>query len=251
MSLALWMWCWLAGAAELYPPDDSILLQQSRWTRLSWDLPGQNFDLEVSSQGRIVERSRLTFNYFELKVAPGQSYNWSVRSDRGSSHAGHFEVAATHEFHCDGQTGTGEPGGRVEARLERGNGRMQLFLSCPHHRLHYVFADAGVKFLISARGGKGRPGAPGLDVPNNPCHPGHPGGPGGWGGEVRISTLSVPWRDYLRVDVSGGEGGPGGRGGRALFSHVSGYDSPRPIGPTGPPGQPGRTGTVVTRIVQP
>ncbi|MBS2034049.1 hypothetical protein JST97_03625 [bacterium] len=187
----------------------------------------------------------------EIRVAPGQQYRWLVRSNLGGSLNSQFGVAREFEFHCDGQAGTGEPGGRVEARLERQNGLMELFVSCRHHRLYYVFGEPGVKFLLSARGGSGRQGAPGLDVPNNPCRPGNPGGSGGWGGQVRILTSTAPWRDFLKVDVSGGEGGPGGRGGRALFSHVSGYDSPRPIGPSGPQGQPGREGSVLTGIGQP
>jgi hypothetical protein len=245
-----WLGLWLLGA-ELYPPPDSVLLQRAELVPLHWDLPGQSFRLEVSCAGRVMERRTLSGSEYRLKVEPGRKYEWWVRSNLGEQAGGRFEVAREYEFHCDGQVGTGEPGGRVEARLERRAGRMNLFLNCRHRHAHYVFVEPGVQFLITARGGEGRQGSPGLDVPNNPCRPGNPGGTGGWGGYVHISTVSCPWRDFLIVDVSGGPGGPGGRGGRALFSHVSGYDSPRPIGPSGPVGEAGKAGTVVTTIVQP
>ena len=241
----------LAGELEAYPPGDCILLQRASTVPLRWKLPGQHFQLEVVSPGQAPFQRELEVDHFALAVKPGGEYQWTVTSNLKGRFTRHFWVARELEYHRDGQNGTGEPGGHIQARLQREGTGMNLFLQCGPERLHYLFAESGLKFLISARGGQGREGQPGMDVPNNPCRPGCPGGAGGWGGEVRIATVSCPWRDYLEVDVSPGQGGPGGRGGRAVWSHVAGYDSPRPQGPQGPNGPAGKAGTVVTTIGQP
>ncbi|MBN9420130.1 MAG: hypothetical protein J0I12_32070 [Candidatus Eremiobacteraeota bacterium] len=236
-----------AGIAD-YPPSDCILLQRGTTVPLRWNLPGQHFQLEVVSPGQPVILRSLEERRFDLTVAPGRVYRWTVTSNGKARMTRSFSVAGEFAYHRDGHNGTGEPGGHIQARLERDSAGMNLLVDCAQDRLHYLFVEPNLKFLLSARGGDGREGQPGMDVPNNPCRPGNPGGAGGWGGEVRIRTVSAPWRDYLEVDVSPGQGGPGGRGGRAVWSHVAGYDSARPQGPQGPPGPAGRMGTVITSI---
>ena len=236
-----------AGIAD-YPPPDCILLQRGTTVPLTWSLPGQHFQLEVVSPGQPVLRRSLDERHFDLAVAPGRAYRWTVTSNLKARFTRSFSVAGEFAYHRDGQNGTGEPGGHIQVRLERDSAGMNLLVRSAQDRLRYLFVEPNLRFLLSARGGDGREGQAGMDVPNNPCRPGCAGGAGGWGGEVRITTVSSPWRDYLDVDVSPGQGGPGGRGGRAVWSHVAGYDSARPQGPQGPTGTAGREGTVTTTI---
>lgn len=244
----MWFWLWLVSAGlekttPVYPPAGCILLQRASTVPLSWQLSGQRFQLEILSQGSTLRKETLTGSTFELPVTPGTGYGWTVTSNTGQTLTRSFSVARDFEFHRDGKHGIGEPGGRIEARLERDAAGMNLFLTSGKDSFHYLFAEPGLQFLISARGGDGKTGGPGQITPYRPCRGGQPGGTGGWGGDVRITTVSVPWRDYLRVDVSPGKGGPGGPGGVAVFDEGQG-----PEGEVGPPGRPG---TVTTFIAQP
>ena len=141
-----------------------------------------------------------------------------------------------------GLGGTG--GGILRCRLSRDQAGMHLVLWHPGGRNHYLFAQPGLRFSVTARGGEGawgRDGRDGTEEGTAAGEPGVDGTPGGNGGRVVISTGSAPWREFLDVDVSLGKGGRGGKGG---LYQGSTYERARD-GRDGADGFPGRVETVI------
>jgi hypothetical protein len=242
---------WPPGAA-LYPPDQVIVLHRSPEFRLRWRLPGTKFRATLHEGERLKMTSTLSQSEWKVPVRPGAPYTWTVTPlqevpPKTSTH--HFRVAPVLEYHSRGRDGgpgeTGSSGGQVQAELRRDEAGMNLFVTERKRTLHYLFTEPGSRFLISARGGLGGAGVAGKSFKSLAECVGGRGGAGGWGGSVRIITHTVPWRQYLDVDVSAGTPGEGGMGGE----YYNDEDLTR--APDGSPGQPGRAGTIQTVIEAP
>lgn len=247
----LWLWLWLAVSqpAADYPPNGVTLLQTWGKVRLRWHLKGP-VRLRVWQKDREVVSRSLSESSAWVDVEPGAPVRWQVSSARGKSLESEFSVCERPEFHLDGAAGGGA-GGRLRVRLSRDDAGMHMILWHPKGREHYLFAQVGLKFKLTARGGAGvagRAGASADDTRRFP-EPGQNGTAGGNGGNVVISTGSAPWRDYLEVDVRAGAGGKGGKGGKfSKYQDEGGYgdrDLSEANGKDGADGFPGRVETVI------
>lgn len=250
----IWLWLWLVVARPTFndPPDGVILQQDSGLVKL----PGSSYRLQVWEDSRLILSQGLSAQQHSITVHRGKPARWQVTSAQGSHFSSEFSVAETAEYHLDGNPGLpigekyrglgGTSGGSLRCRLSRDSAGMHLILWHPKGRSHYLFAQPGLRFSLTARGGEGAPGRDGRDeYPSEesgyPAEPGVDGTAGGNGGRIIISTGSSPWREYLEVDVSLGKGGPGGRGGR----HARSNDDRAPSGRNGADGFPGRVETLI------
>ncbi|MBX3165759.1 MAG: hypothetical protein KF760_00050 [Candidatus Eremiobacteraeota bacterium] len=247
-------WLWLAvprlpvGPA-FYPPDDSILLQNSGQVQLRWTRPGKKFVVRFW-QGEVLQSQvTTTERSFPVSVESGGTYLWSVQSTAGGPVENHaFSVAGSFAYHSDGRSGTasdvrglpGSNGGQLRVELVRDEHGMNLYIVERQASRRYLFCEPGLRFLITARGGNGSDGAAGRDFSSHPQ--GYDGGAAGWGGNIRVLTRNAPWRDYLDLDVTPGQAGRGGRGG----FYQDGDDIVQ--APDGAAGRPGQGGRVDTRL---
>ena len=252
----LWFWIGLAlsRAPGDYPPNGVTLLQTWGKVRLRWHAKGP-VRLQVWQRGQeILSRSLRESNAW-VEVERGEPVRWRVTEARGESSESEFSVCQRPEFHADGEPGRrplgGGGGSRLRVRLSRDDAGMHMILWHPKGREHYLFAQVGLRFRLSARGGAGAPGPAGQNADDDHRfpEPGQDGTSGGNGGNVVISTGSAPWRDYLEVDVSPGAGGKGGKGGAfAKYRDEGGYgdrDLHEANGKDGADGFPGRVETVI------
>lgn len=212
----------------LYPPDDCILLQNENKVILRWPAGASSYALTIYKNGRLHTQRTVHAPGYQFQVQPGSHYLWTVTPEGGAPSSHSFSLPARPEYHADAAEGSGEPGGTVQARLQRRADGMNLWIDSGKDHLHYLFVTPGLRFTISARGGSGHP-------PLDPSGS-QEGTPGGWGGRIEITTASAPWRDYLILDVRGGRGGQGDPGPKSI-----------PVG-DGYEGQPGKPGKVVTKI---
>ena len=248
-------WLWLAvpkvpSGPAYFPPDDCILLQSSGQVRLFWSRPGRNYVVRIWQGGSLQSQVTTTERFFPVTVESGGSYVWSVQSSSGGALETHrFSVTDRFEYHSDGRSGAvegngrgqaGTNGGQVDVDLVRDGYGMNLYISERQRRLRYLFCEPGQRFLITARGGDGGQGADGQSYSLHPQ--GFNGGGAGWGGNIRVTTHTAPWRDYLDFDVTPGKPGPGGSGGW----YQDGDDIVQ--APDGEPGRPGQGGRVETRL---
>ena len=248
-------WLWLAvpqmpSGPAFYPPDESILLQNSGQVRLSWTRPGRKYVVRFWQGESLQSQVTTSERSFPVSVESGGSYAWSVQSSSGGPVDTHyFSVADRFEYHSDGRIGTASSGGRGQAGTNGGQlvvdlvrdvHGMNLYITERQRRQRYLFCEPGQRFSITARGGDG---ARGSDGQSYSLHPqGYDGGGAGWGGNIRVTTHTAPWRDYLDFDVAPGQAGRGGTGGW----YQDGDDIVQ--APDGEPGKPGQGGRIDTRL---
>lgn len=242
---------------EVYPPDGAVLLQRSSpEVTLRWKLPRGQFTAELWSEGNKVSETSLSESSWSVRVQRGQSYGWILRTPQGVHSQGRFSVASELSFSANGRDGApgrpgpaggpGQPGtngGQIEAELRRDEAVMHLRIHTQTQDLHYLFAEPGLHFKITAKGGDGGKGANGDDFRGYESALGRDGGAAGWGGNLKITTFNAPWRDYLEVDLTAGNPGGGGKGGQ-YYSSASTVQ----IAPDGKAGKPGQGGRVETRL---
>ncbi|MBS2035969.1 hypothetical protein JST97_13350 [bacterium] len=247
----------LPGAApEVYPPNGAVLLQRSAEVTLRWKLPRGQFTAELWSEGNKVTETALADSSWSVPVQRGRHYGWILRTPQGVHSQGSFSVADELSFTANGRDGApgrpgpaggpgqaGTNGGQIEAELRRDEAGMHLRIHTQNQNLHYLFADTGLRFKITAKGGNGGKGANGDDFRGYQSAVGRDGGAAGWGGNLKITTYNAPWRDYLEVDLSAGTPGGGGKGGQYYSS-----DSTAQTAPDGNPGKPGQGGRVDTHL---
>lgn len=249
-------WLWLAvpqipAGPAFYPPDESILLQNSGQVRLSWTRPGRQFVVRVWQAETLQTQVTTSERSMPISVEPGAAYAWSVQSATGGPVETHyFSVADRLEYHSDGRSASaagprrqgpaGTNGGQLSLDLVRDAHGMNLYVAERQRRLRYLFCEPGLRFSVSARGGDGGRGSDGQDYSSHPQ--GYDGGGAGWGGNIRVVTHSAPWREYLNLDVTPGKPGLGGRGGW----YQDGDDIVQ--APDGEPGRPGQGGRVDTHL---
>jgi hypothetical protein len=241
-----------------YPPDGAILLQRQSQVTLRWQLPRGEVFAELWSEGNKVLETPLREGSWNVSVERGKAYGWILRTPQGVHSQGSFSVAKDLSFSANGRDGPagrpgpagapGQPGtngGQVEAELRRDGAGMHLRIHTQGQEAHYLFAEPGVKFKLSAKGGNGGRGANGDDFRGYDSAVGRDGGPAGWGGNLKVTTYDAPWRDYLDVDLTAGQPGAPGKGGKYYTS-----DSTVSTAPDGRPGKAGQGGRVDTRLGQ-
>ncbi|MFN8611477.1 MAG: hypothetical protein U0931_28280 [Vulcanimicrobiota bacterium] len=236
LLFCLWM------ALPTYPPDQAIVLSEDSRLTLRWNVPGRSFRVELWEAGGPVQSQLLEQSSWTVSVRPGGDYIWRVTPLGARPSQNHFSVARDYAYHADGRTGSpgknGSNGGQLRLRLAQS----ELWIWDRERQLHFVGLDQRKRFLISARGGDGGKGQDGVEFAEPEAARGQAGGAAGWGGTVEVSTRDAPWRQYLEIDVSGGEGGTGGQGGRYYRNGVL------ERGADGAPGAAGRPGRVLTTI---
>lgn len=242
---------------EVYPPDGTVLLQRSAGeVTLRWKLPRGQFSAELWSEGSKLMDTQLGQSSWTVPVQTGKNYGWILRTSGGVHSQGRFGVAKELSFTANGRDGApgrpgpaggpGQPGtngGQIEAELRRDTAGMHLRIRCQGQDLHYLFAEPGIHFKITARGGDGGKGADGDDFRGYSSAVGRDGGAAGWGGNLKVTTYSAPWRDYLDVELTPGNPGRGGKGGQ-YYSSASDVK----IAPDGQAGKPGQGGRVETHL---
>ena len=242
-----------------YPPEGAVLIfQDANEVTLRWSLPRGQFTAELWSGGSLRMQQPLQEGSWTVPVERGRTYGWILRNSQGIFRQGRFGVANELSFSVNGRDGqpgapgpNGRPGhpgingGQIEAELQRDQAGMHLRIRSQGRNEHYLFAEPGVHFQISAKGGNGGKGADGDDFRGYKFAVGRAGGAAGWGGNLKITTYNAPWREYLDVDVSAGTPGAGGKGGKYRIS----ADQER-TAPDGPAGKPGQGGRVDTRLPQ-
>lgn len=237
LKLLCLLWLALPG----YPPDQSIVLHQGGRLTLRWPLSAgrRSVRVELVDSAGAVQSQVVEGQSWSVAVRPG-GYRWRV--DGGVEN--HFTVTDEFAYRSDGRTGSpgknGSNGGQLRLRLARGESGMELWIWDRDRQLHYV--GLARRFLVSARGGDGGRGEDGLEFEEAEAARGRDGGSAGWGGTIEVVTRDAPWRQYLELDVAGGEPGAGGKGGRFYRNGVLSR------GPDGRPGLAGRSGRVVTEI---
>lgn len=220
------------AAADLFPPDDCIVLTVRNSLTLSWPAAGSSQLLELYEDEKLLYRYPLAATSLAVAIRPGRRYRWSVTPKGRPPLQSRFSVANHWGYEADADDGFGASGKKVSIRLERADQGMQMWLQCGADRKRFFFASKGRLFRVSARGGAGRNAQayPFYDPWSEVQEDGTPAGPGGWGGLIEISTRDAPWRDYLEIDVSPGGGGAG--------SHSLPAQ-----------GEPGRPGRIITKIL--
>lgn len=247
-----------ATPSATYPPDGAILVQRRSDVTLRWKLPRGGVMAELWSEGNKVMETPLQEGSWSVSVERGKAYGWILRTPQGVHSQGSFSVAKDLSFSADGRDGhpgrpgpaggPGQPGtngGQVEAELRRDGAGMHLRLHSQGHDAHYLFAEPGLHFKITARGGNGGRGADGDDFRGYDAAVGRNGGAAGWGGNLKVTTYDAPWRDYLEIDLTAGKPGDPGKGGKY---YVSGDQVV--TAPDGKPGKAGQGGRVDTRLSQ-
>ena len=254
MWIAVWLWFFWAASPQipkgpdLFPPDDCILLQKSGQVTLRWRLPGKKFVVRFWQGEVLLSQVTTTESQCPVSVEAGGEYLWTVKplqAMRARTEMHYFSVDDDFAYHSDGRDGSfgqgGDNGGQLTADLVRDQYGMNLYLSEKKKTLRYLWNEPGILFTVTARGGNGGQGRSGGDFTS--FVDGWPGGSAGWGGNIRIITHTVPWREYLDVDLRPGQPGPGGQGG--LY-----YDDEGDLchGTPGAVGKVGQGGRVDTRL---
>lgn len=195
---------------------------------LSWPSISPHFQVEFYENDSPLWRYPIQTSSLAVPIRPSFRYHWIVTPEKGNPMRGSFSVADDWEYRADGVDDYGTSGKKVMLRLERAQEGMQMELQCESERRLYLFLTPERLFRVSSRGGSGvtYPAShyDRKDLTSRPKR--RPPGPGGYGGVIEVSTRNAPWREYLKLDVSGGRGGLGE-----------------------PEGRPGRAGRIVTKIL--
>ncbi|MFN8612940.1 MAG: hypothetical protein U0931_35705 [Vulcanimicrobiota bacterium] len=237
----------------VYPPDGVILIQRSRQVTVRWDLPRGKYRAQLFCQGKRTALNYLQDPTWTVSVEPGQSYNWVLSVwEKRTHYRGGFSLAQDFRYSADGQNGNpgrpgpdgadGQPGrngGDLKVELRRQPNGMHLIVRNQSQLSEYLFAEPGLRFTLSARGGDGGAGADGVNGYGLEMARGRDGGAAGWGGNLMITTYDCPWRDFLDIDVSPGR--PGAPGKADPGYHVA----------DGQPGKAGQAGRVQTHLGNP